>query len=159
MILGLSSADGGMTVGLWRPSSLDGRLPPWYRPLVLRIQQTTGWRDSAEDQCPVSGWYSTFYLVTTATKWLRVQLSHRGVGGEVITKQGREWGRKGITVSGRRGEGEGGWESVSPQWRSPEWWLVKTAVLWTFSTCGEIELLTVSVHQHTEGIRLVLFFQ
>ena len=34
MILGLSSADGGMTVGLWRLSSLDGRRPPWYRPLV-----------------------------------------------------------------------------------------------------------------------------
>ena len=32
MILGLSSADGGMAVGLWRLSSLDGRRPPWYRP-------------------------------------------------------------------------------------------------------------------------------
>ena len=31
MILGLLSADGGMTVGLWRLSSLDGRRPPWYR--------------------------------------------------------------------------------------------------------------------------------
>ena len=30
MILGLSSADGGMTVGLWKLSSLDGRRPPWY---------------------------------------------------------------------------------------------------------------------------------
>ena len=33
MILCLSSADGGMTVGLWKLSSLDGRRPPWYRPL------------------------------------------------------------------------------------------------------------------------------
>ena len=32
MILGLSSADGGMTAGLWKLSSLDGRRPPWYRP-------------------------------------------------------------------------------------------------------------------------------
>ena len=29
MILGLSSADGGMTVGLWKLSSLDSRRPPW----------------------------------------------------------------------------------------------------------------------------------
>ena len=28
----LSSADGGMTVGLWKLSSLDGRRPPWYWP-------------------------------------------------------------------------------------------------------------------------------
>ena len=34
MILGLSSADGGMTVGLWNLSSLNGRRPPWYRPQV-----------------------------------------------------------------------------------------------------------------------------
>ena len=34
MILGLSSADGGMTFGLWKLSSLDGRRPPWYRPQV-----------------------------------------------------------------------------------------------------------------------------
>ena len=34
MILGLSNADGGTTVGLWRLSSLDGRRPPWYRPQV-----------------------------------------------------------------------------------------------------------------------------
>ena len=33
MILGLSSADGGMTVGLWKLSSLDGHRSPWYRPL------------------------------------------------------------------------------------------------------------------------------
>ena len=33
MILGLSSTDVGMTVGLWKLSSLDGRRPPWYRPL------------------------------------------------------------------------------------------------------------------------------
>ena len=36
-ILGLLSADGGMTVGLWRLSSLDGRRPPWYRPLGLQL--------------------------------------------------------------------------------------------------------------------------
>ena len=29
----LSSADGGMTAGLWKLPSLDGRRPPWYRPL------------------------------------------------------------------------------------------------------------------------------
>ena len=34
VILGLSSADGGMTVGLWNQSSLDGRRPPWYRLLA-----------------------------------------------------------------------------------------------------------------------------
>ena len=34
MILGLSSADCGMTVGLWKLSSLDSRRPPWYQPLV-----------------------------------------------------------------------------------------------------------------------------
>ena len=33
MILGLSSADGGMTVGLWKLSSLDARRPPWYQRL------------------------------------------------------------------------------------------------------------------------------
>ena len=33
MILGLLSADGEMTVGLWKLSSLDGRRPPRYRPL------------------------------------------------------------------------------------------------------------------------------
>ena len=32
MILSLSSADGGMTVGLWKLSSLDGRRSPWYWP-------------------------------------------------------------------------------------------------------------------------------
>ena len=32
MTLGLSSADGGMTVGLWKLSSVGGRRPPWYRP-------------------------------------------------------------------------------------------------------------------------------
>ena len=37
MILGLSNADGVMTVGLWRLSSLDGRRPPWYRPLNSRL--------------------------------------------------------------------------------------------------------------------------
>ena len=44
MILGLSGADGGITVGLWKLSSLDGRRPPWYRPLVSRYQcAETGW--------------------------------------------------------------------------------------------------------------------
>ena len=33
---GLSSADGGMTVGLWKTVVLDGRRPPWYRPLICR---------------------------------------------------------------------------------------------------------------------------
>ena len=37
-VRGLPSADGGMTVGLWRLSSLDGRRPPWYRPLVTELQ-------------------------------------------------------------------------------------------------------------------------
>ena len=36
MILGLSGADGGMTVGLWKLSSLDDRRPSWYRPLVIQ---------------------------------------------------------------------------------------------------------------------------
>ena len=36
-ILGLSSADGEMTVGLWRLSSLDGRRPPWYRPQTIDL--------------------------------------------------------------------------------------------------------------------------
>ena len=36
VILGLSSADGGMTVGLWKLSSLDGRRPPWYQPQFCR---------------------------------------------------------------------------------------------------------------------------
>ena len=35
MILGLSSADGGMTVGLWKLSLLNGRRPPWYRPQTV----------------------------------------------------------------------------------------------------------------------------
>ena len=35
MKLGLSSADGGMTVVLWKLSSLGGRRPPWNRPQVL----------------------------------------------------------------------------------------------------------------------------
>ena len=34
-ILGLSSADGRMTVGLWKLSSLDGRRPPSYRHLIM----------------------------------------------------------------------------------------------------------------------------
>ena len=34
MILGLSSADDGMTAELWKLSSLAGRRPPWYRPQV-----------------------------------------------------------------------------------------------------------------------------
>ena len=38
MILGLSSANGGMTVGLWKLLSLDGRRPPWYWPLALQGQ-------------------------------------------------------------------------------------------------------------------------
>ena len=33
MILGFSSADDGMMVGLWKLSSLDS-WPPWYRPLM-----------------------------------------------------------------------------------------------------------------------------
>ena len=33
----LSSAVGGMTVGLWKLSSLDGRRPPWYRPQMLLL--------------------------------------------------------------------------------------------------------------------------
>ena len=37
MILGLSSGDGGMTVGLWRLSSLNSRRPPWYRPQVTGV--------------------------------------------------------------------------------------------------------------------------
>ena len=37
-VRGLPSAHGGMTVGLWRLSSLDGRRPPWYRPLVTELQ-------------------------------------------------------------------------------------------------------------------------
>ena len=41
MILGLSSADGRMTVGLWKLSSLDGRRPPWYRPQTS-TRTTTG---------------------------------------------------------------------------------------------------------------------
>ena len=44
MILGLSSADGGMTVDLWKVSSLDCRRPPWYRSLMRhlsRYQQST----------------------------------------------------------------------------------------------------------------------
>ena len=32
MILSLLSADGGMMVGLWKLSSLDGCRPPWYQP-------------------------------------------------------------------------------------------------------------------------------
>ena len=38
----LSSADGGMMVGLWKLSSLDGCRPPWYRPLnsSLRVIST-----------------------------------------------------------------------------------------------------------------------
>ena len=32
MTLGLSSGHGGMTAGLWKLSSLDGRLPLWYQP-------------------------------------------------------------------------------------------------------------------------------
>ena len=36
---GLWSADGGMTVGLWRLSSLDGRRPPWYRPQISAFDQ------------------------------------------------------------------------------------------------------------------------
>ena len=34
MILSLLSADGGVTVGLWKLSSLDGLRPSWYRPLA-----------------------------------------------------------------------------------------------------------------------------
>ena len=39
MILDLTSADDGMTVGLWKLSSLDGRRPPWYRPRVSSLRQ------------------------------------------------------------------------------------------------------------------------
>ena len=45
MILGLASADGGMTVRLWTLSSLDGRRPPWYRPLVSQSCMLA-WLDS-----------------------------------------------------------------------------------------------------------------
>ena len=40
MILGLSSADGEMTVGLWKLSSLDGRRPPGCRCSSPRTTQT-----------------------------------------------------------------------------------------------------------------------
>ena len=39
MILGLSSADSGMTVGLYKLSSLDGRRPPWCRHQVHHGQR------------------------------------------------------------------------------------------------------------------------
>ena len=35
----LSSADGGMTVGLWKLPSLDGRRPPWYRPQNMKDRE------------------------------------------------------------------------------------------------------------------------
>ena len=36
-MIGLSSAEGGMAVGLWKLSSFDGRRPPWCRLLVLVV--------------------------------------------------------------------------------------------------------------------------
>ena len=41
MILGLSSANGGMTVRLWELSSLDGHRPPWYRALICPYSQSS----------------------------------------------------------------------------------------------------------------------
>ena len=60
MIL-LSSADGGMTVGLWRLSSLDGRRPPWYRPLVYSLTGQTCWDGTV--------WTWTGQSITTLLTW------------------------------------------------------------------------------------------
>ena len=58
MILGLSSADGGVTVGLWKLSSLDGRRPPWYRPqIIYKTLHTSSLRsDVAVKIKPTSSW-------------------------------------------------------------------------------------------------------
>ena len=48
MILGLSSADCGMTVGLWKLSSLDSRRPPWYRHLEM-VQGLKFWPSHTQD--------------------------------------------------------------------------------------------------------------
>ena len=39
-ICGLPSTDDGMTVGLWKLSSLDGRRPPWYWPQFMALGAT-----------------------------------------------------------------------------------------------------------------------
>ena len=53
MIFGLWSADGGMTVGLWRRSSLDGRRPPLFWPLERQQSKKPaltclGWQNVSE---------------------------------------------------------------------------------------------------------------
>ena len=67
MILGLSSADGGMNVWLWKLSSLDGHWPPWYRPqisaVVTTLPDANCYRVSARSSwpstpCIVTGWDS-----------------------------------------------------------------------------------------------------
>ena len=53
MILGLSIADGAITVGLWILSSLDGGRPLWYRPLVGLVVRCLAWEREDPGMTPL----------------------------------------------------------------------------------------------------------
>ena len=85
MILGLSSVDSGLTVGLWKLSSLDGRQPPWYRPLVSGHCNWVGLQVWSARS--VSAWQPLKLLSRSVLgihflAWALINFKHRGVSGE-----------------------------------------------------------------------------